>query len=38
VLTGVVGSGDLRFGFALPMLLVLGILPLARSFAPAEPI
>jgi MFS family permease len=32
VLTGVVGSGDLRIGFAVPMLLVLGILPLARAF------
>jgi hypothetical protein len=37
VLTGLVGSGDLRFGFAVPMLLVLGILPLARSFAPNGP-
>jgi MFS family permease len=34
VLTGVVGSGDLRIGFAVPMVLVLGILPLARAFAP----
>jgi MFS family permease len=32
VLTGVVGSGDLRIGFAVPMVLVLGILPLARAF------
>jgi MFS family permease len=32
VLTGLVGSGDLRIGFAVPMVLVLGILPLARSF------
>ena len=38
VLTGLVGSSDLRIGFAVPMVLVLGILPLARSFAPAEPI
>lgn len=37
VLTGLVGSGDLRFGFAVPMVLVLGILPLARAFAPAGP-
>jgi hypothetical protein len=36
VLTGVVGSGDLRIGFAVPMVLVLGILPLARAFAPAD--
>ncbi|HET8603711.1 MAG TPA: MFS transporter [Marmoricola sp.] len=34
VLTGVVGAGDLRWGFAVPMVLVLGILPLARAFAP----
>jgi MFS family permease len=32
VLTGVVGSGNLRIGFAVPMVLVLGILPLARAF------
>ena len=34
VLTGVVGSGSLRVGFAVPMVLILGILPLARAFAP----
>jgi MFS family permease len=34
VLTGVVGAGDLRVGFAVPMVLILGILPLARAFAP----
>ncbi|HVX54347.1 MFS transporter [Nocardioides sp.] len=33
VLTGVVGSGTLRVGFAVPMVLILGILPLARAFA-----
>lgn len=33
VLTGVVGSGNLRIGFAVPMVLVLGIIPLARIFA-----
>lgn len=33
VMTGVVGSGNLRFGFAVPMVLVLGLIPLARSFA-----
>lgn len=32
VLTGLVGSGNLRVGFAVPMVLVLGILPLARVF------
>jgi predicted MFS family arabinose efflux permease len=32
VLTGLVGSGNLRIGFAVPMVLVLGILPLARAF------
>jgi MFS family permease len=36
VLTGIVGSGDLRIGFAVPMVLVLGILPLARAFSPAD--
>jgi MFS family permease len=33
VLTGVVGAGNLRIGFAVPMVLVLLILPLARAFA-----
>jgi MFS family permease len=33
VMTGLVGAGNLRLGFAVPMVLVLGILPLARSFA-----
>jgi MFS family permease len=33
VLTGAVGSGDLRLGFAVPMVLVLGIIPLATQFA-----
>jgi len=33
VLTGLVGSGNLRIGFAVPMVLVLGLLPLARAFA-----
>ncbi len=32
VLTGLVGAGNLRWGFALPMVLVVGILPLARFF------
>lgn len=32
VLTGVVGAGNLRIGFAVPMVLILGILPLARLF------
>lgn len=35
VLTGIVGSGSLRVGFAVPMVLILGILPLARAFAPS---
>ena len=35
VLTGLVGANDLRFGFAVPMVLILGILPLAHAFAPA---
>jgi len=33
VMTGLVGSGNLRIGFAVPMVLVLGLLPLARAFA-----
>lgn len=35
VLTGLVGAGNLRLGFAVPMVLVLGLLPLARFFDPA---
>jgi MFS family permease len=34
VLTGLVGKDSLRIGFAVPMVLVLGILPLAPAFAP----
>ena len=34
VMIGLVGAGNLRIGFAVPMVLVLGILPLARAFAP----
>jgi len=33
VLTGAVGSGSLRVGFAVPMVLILAMLPLARAFA-----
>jgi MFS family permease len=33
VLTGAVGSDNLRLGFAVPMVLVLGIVPLAAQFA-----
>ncbi|WGL51473.1 MFS transporter [Nocardioides sp. BP30] len=36
VMTGVFGSGTLRVGFAVPMVLILGMLPLARAFA-ADP-
>ena len=32
VLTGLVGADSLRYGFALPMVLVLGIIPLAPAF------
>lgn len=32
VMTGLVGAGNLRWGFALPMVLVLGLIPLARYF------
>lgn len=34
VLTGLVGSGSLRIGFAVPMVLVLAIVPLAPAFVP----
>lgn len=34
VLTGLVGADSLRIGFAVPMVLVLGIIPLAPAFAP----
>ena len=33
VLTGAVGTSTLRVGYAVPMVLVLGLLPLARHFA-----
>ena len=36
VMTGVVGAGSLRIGFAVPMVLVLGILPLAKAFDPGR--
>ncbi|TWP37454.1 MFS transporter [Leekyejoonella antrihumi] len=32
VMTGAVGNDSLRYGFAVPMILVLGILPLAKHF------
>jgi len=32
VLTGAVGSGSLRVGFAVPMVLVLALVPLAAAF------
>ena len=35
VLTGAVSTDSLRVGFAVPMVLILGILPLAGAFAPA---
>ena len=34
VMTGIVGADSLRVGFAVPMVLVLGIIPLAPAFAP----
>jgi predicted MFS family arabinose efflux permease len=38
VMTGLVGAGNLRLGFAVPMVLILGILPLARAFSePGRP-
>ncbi len=35
VMTGLVGANSLRVGFAVPMVLILAILPLARAFAPS---
>jgi fucose permease len=35
VLTGLAGAGSLRVGFALPMVLVVALVPLAGAFAPA---
>ena len=37
VLTGVVGAGNLRIGFAVPMVLVVLLVPLARAFAESPP-
>ena len=33
-MTGLVGQDSLRVGFAVPMVLVLGIIPLAPAFVP----
>jgi hypothetical protein len=39
VLTGAIGSGNLRIGYAVPMVLVLAMLPLARHFVgPVSPL
>ncbi|WP_374197024.1 MFS transporter [Pimelobacter sp. 30-1] len=37
VLTGVVGKDELRYGFVVPMVLVLALLPLARWFSAGRP-
>ena len=37
VLTGVVGKDELRYGFVVPMFLVLALLPLARWFGSGHP-
>lgn len=37
VLTGALGSSSLRVGFAVPMVLVLALVPLARHFATVGP-
>ena len=34
VLTGLAGAGSLRVGFAVPMVLVVALVPLARAFSP----
>jgi MFS family permease len=36
VMTGVVGSGSLRIGFAVPLVLVVALFWLAKAFAPAD--
>ena len=36
VMTGLVGAGNLRLGFAVPMVLILALIPLARAFAPVH--
>ena len=36
VLTGLVGAGSLRIGFAVPMVLVLAIVVLAPAFVAGE--
>jgi MFS family permease len=36
VMTGAVGSGSLRVGFAVPLVLVVALFWLARAFAPAD--
>lgn len=36
VLTGAVGSGSLRIGFAVPLVLVVTLFWLAKAFAPAD--
>lgn len=35
VLTGALGDTSLRYGFAVPMVLVLGLVGLSRAFRPA---
>lgn len=35
-MTGAVGASSLRLGFAVPLVLVLALLWLARAFAPAD--
>jgi Na+/phosphate symporter len=37
VLTGLVGADSLRVGYAVPMVLILAIVPLARQFAGPAP-
>jgi MFS family permease len=36
VMTGAVGSGSLRLGFAVPLVLVVALFWLAKAFAPAD--
>jgi len=37
VLTGAIGSGNLRIGYAVPLVLVLALVPLARAFTGRVP-
>lgn len=37
VLTGAIGKDSLRYGFAVPMVLIIALIPLARAFGTGSP-